>query len=414
METGVNTACPLVMHIDLNSCFTTIEQQANPLIRYKPVVVAAYTTPGGFILAASYEAKRMGIKLGLIVREGRAIEPNLIVLAPDPPKYREAYKRFKKLLLDYTSDVEPKSIDEFVINFAGSPVITAGRDLQDIGYEIKQRIRESIGEYVSVNVGIGPNRFLAKTAAGLDKPDGLNVVTAANIMAMYSRLDLLDLTGINRGYKARLNSVGIMTPLQFYEASADFLARRVFRSRVGFDWYLRLRGWEVDNVQRRRKSFGHQYALSRKTSDRQELSKLLVKLCEKTGRRLRANDYSAQGIHLSLRFEDRTHWGKGVKHVRAFFTTQDVFSHARELLHQAPTTSRVTSMSVTAYSLMDKNAEQLGLFDGHASTDKRSVSRAMDNINDRYGDFTVFPAIMAGMDDTIIDRIAFGNVSEII
>ncbi|HEX6483054.1 MAG TPA: hypothetical protein VF043_29775 [Ktedonobacteraceae bacterium] len=219
MDLLLNKARPLIMHIDLNSCFATIEQQANPLYRCKPLAVAAYDTPRGMVIASSYEAKAKGIKLGVNVAEARAIDPNVIILMPDPAKYREAHKRFREVLSDYTSSVVAKSIDEFVVDLQGSPAIREGRDLIDVGYEIKHRIKDHLGSYVTVNVGIGTNRFWAKTAAGLNKPDGLNVMSADNALEIYGKLSLTDLTGINYRYEARLNAAGIHTPLQFLEAT---------------------------------------------------------------------------------------------------------------------------------------------------------------------------------------------------
>src|SRR3972149_2472454 len=105
-----------IMHVDLNSCFATIEQQANPFLRGKPVSVAAFTSPGGCILASSIEAKKLGIKTGMRVKEGKAICPCLVVLPPDPWKYRNVHLKLRKLVSDYTNDFSPKSIDEFVLN----------------------------------------------------------------------------------------------------------------------------------------------------------------------------------------------------------------------------------------------------------------------------------------------------------
>ena len=105
-----------VMHMDLNSCFATIEQQANPFLRGKPIAVAAFTTHKGCILAASVEAKRLGIKTGMRVMDGRAIYPKLIVLPPDPWKYRNVHLKLRNFISDYTNDFSPKSIDEFVLN----------------------------------------------------------------------------------------------------------------------------------------------------------------------------------------------------------------------------------------------------------------------------------------------------------
>ena len=235
------------MHIDLNSCFAIIEQQANPLYRHKPVAIAAYSSPGGAIIASSYEAKALGIKLGVNVREAKLLCPKVIVLTPDPRKYREAHRRFKKVLLNYTNQITPKSIDEFIIDFKGSQALQRGRDMKDIGQEIKLKIKQSLGDYVTVNIGIGTNRFWAKTAAGLNKPDGLDIMMATNATDIYRTMNLTDLTGINVRFEARLNAVGIHSPTQFLNTSSEHLKKQVFKSKLGFDWYCRLRGWEVDD-----------------------------------------------------------------------------------------------------------------------------------------------------------------------
>lgn len=411
MEMPINYNRPLIMHIDLNSCFAMIEQQANPLIRHKPVAVAAYDTPGGMVIASSYEAKALGIKLGVNVREARLLCKDVVILMPDPPKYRDAHKRFKKVLLNYTNEITPKSIDEFIIDFRGSRAVQCGRDLVDIGYEIKQDIKKALGSYVTVNVGLGPNRFLAKMGAGLHKPNGLDVINGDNLMDIYENLQLIDLTGINVRFEARLNAAGIYSPRQFFEAKPEFLAKRVFKSKLGYDWYLRLRGWEVDDVHWGRKSFGHQYALGQKTADKEELAKLLMKLCEKTGRRLRASDNMAGGIYLWLSFANRQYWAKSRDTKGLMYSTQDIFLYGVRLLNQAIIPDKVTNIGVSVYGLIPGSPQQLGLFDGTA-LDKKSLAEAADSINDRYGEFTLIPALMAGLDNKILDRIAYGSINE--
>jgi len=447
----VNQNQPLIMHIDLNSCFSTIEQQANPLIRHKPVAVAAYTRDSGIVLAASYEAKSMGIKLGTPVREARQICPGIIVLMPDPPKYREAHSRFKEILTEYTSDVVPKSIDEFVMDFHGSNAVQKGRNMEDIGREIKQQIRERMGEYVSVNVGIGTNRFLAKLAAGLHKPDGLDTITCHNLEDVYKSQDLLALPGINRRFKARLLAAGISTPYEMYQASGRYLRDFVFFSKLGFMWHQRLRGWEVDNVEWGTKTIGHQYALEHRTTDREEIKRLLMKLCEKTGRRLRRHGYIAHGINLSLRYAGPTaaermagsvneaptdeygrpvkvrtggwngwghysanasYWQESQKVKHPLYATQEIYRAAEAVLQRARFVDKVSQISVHVFNLQACDPEQLGLFDAEKEQ-QRALAQAADDVNDRYGEFSVVPAIMADMDKTILDRIAFGNVRDI-
>lgn len=439
MAMQVNYEKPQIMHIDLNSCFATIEQQANPLIRNKPVAVAAYDSPGGMVIAASYDAKAMGIKLGVNVRQARQIYPKVIILMPDPDKYFDAHARFKKVLLKYTSDVTPKSVDEFVVDFSGSPALRAGQTMRQIGLQIKQDIKASLGEYVTVNVGIGPNLFLAKLAAGLNKPDGLDVVDGNNLRQVYGGLKLTDLPGISSRYKIRLNLAGIYTPLQFLDASLPLIKKQVFKSIVGYYWYMRLRGHEIDAYESKRASFGNQYALGQKTADKQEILKLLMKLCEKTGRRLRANGYTAGGVHLWLTLQNRSYWARSKKTKAIIYSTQDIYGQAQKLLDQAlvdlnsvvklgpqldhdymATTTvkdgvpsefpfKVTNISVTVFNLSPAQPVQAGLFDD-TRLDSRSLAIAADEVNDKFGEFTLTPAVMANMQDVILKRVAFGGI----
>lgn len=411
MDLRLNEADALVMHVDLNSCYAIIEQQANRLIRHKPVGVAAYDSPGGFIIASSYEAKRMGIKM-MRVREAKEITRDIIILTPDPEKYFDAHRRFRAVLERYTNEVTPKSVDEFVVDFKGSRAVQAGRSLVSVGKQIKRDIAESLGEYVTVNIGIAPNRFLAKLAAGMDKPNGMDVINAEDIYNVYGQLDLLDLPGINYRYKARLNLAGIYTPLDFLEAPMVKLKKQVFKSIVGYYWYLRLRGYEVDSAKFAMKSFGNDYAVGNKTSDREEVSRLIMKLCEKTGRRIRSHDYQAQGIFLGLGFENGMWWGKSKHSKSLMYSTQDIYLHAVRLLQLVAFPARVTHINIAVFDVVPASPVQLGLFDG-TRLDTRSLARAADKINDRYGEFTVVPASMANMKDIIIKRVPFGSVRDI-
>jgi DNA polymerase-4 len=401
------------MHIDLNSCFAIIEQQANPLYRRKPLAVAAYDSPRGMVIASSYEAKAKGIKLGVNVGEAKQIDPNVIVLMPDPLKYRYAHTLFREVLSEYTNNLYAKSIDEFVLDFQGSPAIREGRDLIDVGYEIKHKVKNHVGSYVTVNVGIGTNRFWAKTAAGLNKPDGLDVMSAANALDIYGTMALTDLTGINYRYEARLNSVGIFTPLQFLEASSEKLKKQAFHSIVGNQWYSRLRGWEVDAVVWGRKSVGHNYAIGQKTADRDEIAKLLMKLCHKVGRRMRKQGYAAQGIHLSVAFQNGDWWGKSQKTHALMYSNGDIYFQAKKLLLQIVIPGPATNISVSVYQLVETDPEQMSIFGG-TRLDSKGLADAADAINDRYGDYTLVPAVMAGMESIILDRIAFGSVKDYI
>lgn len=411
MNLPFNDVEPLVMHVDLNSCYAIIEQQANRLLRHKPVGVAAYASPGGFILAASYEAKRKGVTL-MRVREAKQICPDIIILTPDPEKYFDAHRRFRAVLEKYTSDVTPKSVDEFIVDFSGSQAVREGRSLVDVGRQIKRDIKDALGEYVTVNIGIAPNRFLAKVAAGLDKPDGMDVVRASDIYNLYGQLDLMDLPGINRRYRARLNVAGIFTPLDFLETPMPKLKKEVFKSVVGYYWYLRLRGYEVDSARFATRSFGNDYAVGDKTSDPEKIARLLMKLCEKTGRRIRRHGYQAWGVSLGLGFENRAWWGRSHRVKAPLYSTQDIYLAVMRLFGQVEIPARVVHINIAVFDITSVDPVQLGLFDD-TRLDTRSLARASDIVNDRYGEFTLTPALMANMQDTIIKRVPFGSVRDI-
>lgn len=449
---GFNLSSPTWLHIDLNSCFATIEQQANHLYRGKPIAVCAYTTPRGCILAPSIEAKRYGVKTGMQVREGKALCPNLIILPSDPPKYRFVNRALLQLLNEYTPNVSVRSIDEMLLNFSylnnqsikqllrvtrargsrgelhlseregdsGSPrgwqaetsveAMTPPRwnNLITIAREIKHRIKEEIGEWLTVSIGIATNPYLAKLAAGLHKPDGLDEINQHNILRILSGMELTDLPYIKERNAARLNRAGIKTPLDFYFATGQQL-QSAFESVNGHYWYLRLHGYAIDEIEWQRKSIGHQYALPQRTSKKEEVEQLLCKLVEKVGRRLRDNHLTAQGVHLGIGYKEE-YWHKGHKFREKMYTNSELFHAAKQLLTQALPLKPVRSLAVTCFSLEENLYTQTALFADELK--KRAVTQALDRINDKWGEFSVFPGVMLTVQKQgkILDRIAFGRV----
>lgn len=400
-----NTAPSRIMHIDLNSCFASIEQQANPMLRDKPIAVAAYTGPGGCILAPSVEAKEHGIKTGMRVYEGKMLYPKLIVLTPDPPKYRDVHLKLRSIFEDYTSNFHPKSIDEFVLNLKGFPVLEV-KTMFEVGKEIKARIKAEAGDWLRVSMGIAPNRFLAKTGSNLNKPDGLDEVNADNIEETLSGLELIDLYGINKRNKIRLNSVGIFTPLELYKAPL-WRTKAAFKSINAYYWHVRLRGWEVDDMEFGRKTYGNSYALPRPFSTPQELSPILTKLIEKMSSRLRRAGYKARGIHLSMAYRDGSFWHKGVSVDAALFDAKDFFKRIFNLLINCPHRKSVRVLAVSCFNLTKSNSIQFELFDSVLK--KESLVQSIDDINERWGAFTVASARMLPAKNNIPDRIAFGS-----
>ncbi len=396
------------MHIDINSCFATIEQQANPLLRGKPVAVAAFVSPGGCILAASVEAKKLGIKTGMRVKEGKDIYRNLIVLPPDPWKYRNVHTKFRKLLSNYTNDFVPKSIDEFTLNFENYPAYKMG--MQNIGRELKHKIKKEIGDWITVSIGIAPNRYLAKIAAGLTKPDGLEEINKNNFLDVYSKLKLTDLTGIKQRNEARLNSVGINSVLDFYRAPANLL-RVAFHSITGLYWHTRLAGYEIDNVEFARRSYGNSVAIGAKVATRQEILPILSNLVEKMSARLRRAGYKARGVHLAISYKDGFYWHRGEVCQKALFDSRDIFREALRILEYHKFGNLVRNIAVSVFDLTKTQNLQLDFFDDVGKKD--TLMKTIDSVNERWGDFVITPGRMLSGKQKVLDRIAFGGVKEL-
>jgi DNA polymerase-4 len=400
-----NSKPSTIMHIDLNSCFATIEQQANPLLRGRPIAVAAYDSPKGCILAPSVEAKKLGVKVGMRVQEGRLLCPSLQILTPDPNKYRTVHHQLKKLLSQYSTQVVAKSVDEFVVHLEGFPALNQG--IINVGREIKLRIKQEIGDWLTVSIGVAPNRFLAKTASNLKKPDGLEEINYQNYSEVYTNLSLTDLCGIDKNLAVRLNLVGIHTVSGFFAAPLSLL-KSAFRSVCAYYWYLRLRGWEIDDVNFGRKSFGHMYSLPKPLVTPQQLSPILSKLVQKTCYRLRQNGYRTRGVHLGILYRDHNFWHQGVSTKEDLFATSDIYRLAYKLLCRSPYRLPVANLSVSCFNLVKNAALQDDLF--NSVSRKASLTRAIDDINTTYGSFVITPALMLGTTDLVLDRIGFGNV----
>lgn len=389
MRNDYNAARPTVLHIDLNSCFATVEQQARPRLRGRPVAIVNRRTDTTMIVTASYEAKAMGVKLGMRLRDAKKLCPDLIGLESDPPKYRYVYHRLMRIMQDYSAHVRMKSIDEGVIDFSDSTTAMQNRDLVDIGWEIKQRLWKEVGSAMNCNVGIATNRFLAKTAASLHKPNGLDVITADNLREVFGTLELTDLTGIAEQFEKRLNGVGIFTPLQFLDADPVVLQKIVFKSIVGLEWHQRLRGWEVDKRDFPMRTAGRQYVLDGYKMPRAEVLKRLHHLCEETGAKVRSQGLVARGVSVHARSYSDTGrgWGGSYWHARSmaavpFFSNQAIFEQAKKLFESAPVF--VKEIGVSCYELSEPDESQLHLFGDGLARDK-SLTNAIDHINGRYG-----------------------------
>jgi DNA polymerase-4 len=422
LDLQINQALPEVMHIDLNSAFAMTEQQANPLLRHRPVGVTNRLNDFAICIAASYEAKQLGIKLGTRNGEAKRIARNFVMCESDSAKYMYVNKQMQAIFSSYSPDFWMKSIDEGIIDFRGMKSLLKGRSLTDIGYEIKQRVREEVGDYMKVNVGIGQNRWLAKVAAGFLKPDGLYAINQDNLEAVYSVMDLVELPYIKQRMKVRLNDAGIYTPMDFYQASERVLSKQVFRSVNGHHWYLKLRGYETE-LEYGIRTVGRSYVLEHRTSDPEEMATLLYKASMKVARRLRRNDLAARGFMLWLGYVrepdsgSQKAWGgprgwheRRMYRVPAHRADQlygralDLYGHARKAWPDRV----VSSLAMTAYQLEKVRADQPYLWEGEDARQDR-LEEVMNTVNDRYGELRLVPAAVMKSKNPMKDKIPFGT-----
>lgn len=407
LELPINSEAPQILHIDLNSCFATVEQQARPLLRHRPLAVTNRLTKNACVVAASYEAKALGVRIGMGFTEAKLIAPDLIMVETDPPKYHYVYKKLIRIMKSYSPKISMKSIDEGVIDFHGTRKNINQRPLTVIGREIKQHLRDEVGSWMKCNIGIAPNRFLAKTAASLHKPDGLDVITHKNLRQSLRDMKLTDLTGIAKHNQARLNAAGIHNPLQFLDARAATLSRKVFHSVCGDDWYRRLRGWEVDDTQHDTKTVGRQFVMDEWRPSEEVLHSRLSHLSETTAMKLRHRNLSARGAYLYLLYANGDVWYERRLFKTPVYTGADVYRRMLLLFNNRPHYDWIRMISVSCYKLEPSNTSQLSLLE--EVNKELWLTEAIDTINSQYGEFTVTYASSLASKRLIKQKIPFGS-----
>ncbi len=397
------------MLVDMNSFFASVEQQANPFLRGKPIGVAVSPHPGSCLIGTSKEAKAMGIKNGIPVYKARKICPKIITVESEPEKYREVNRQINRIFSDYTETLEAYSVDESFLDLQNSkfnPLI--------IGAEIKQRIRSEVGEWLTCSVGIAPNKFMAKLAADLQKPDGLSVVWREQLRNIYESKKLSDLWGINRGWTNRLAKLNITSPLQLLDYPVENLIS-VF-GKPGYFIWERVNGLEHDEIfsnqeisgsatgRSRPKSFGHSWVLNFRTTDKERLKVVILRLAEKAARRMRAERFIASGMYLSVTLADGGYFHRSKKLRFNIETGLELYTEALDIWKSWQFKHEVLHIAVGFNYLLFKT-KQLVLFPDKLS----NLIPTLDFLNDKYGEFTIRSGLLVRTSEFAPDAIAFGK-----
>jgi len=418
----------IIMHVDMNSYFASCEQQANPAWRGRPLGVCSYLHPKGTIIAASREAKKLGIGTGTKVWEARQLCPSIILVSDEPAKYRAITERIQAIFNSYTPEVENYSIDESFLKFDMSSFgLTAGQEknagtppprsvngvvnaVYYIGQEIKRRIREEVGEWLTCSVGIGRSKFMAKIGSDFQKPDGLVVVNENNVDGLLGQLELMDVWGISYGLKRQFNAMGIFTPLQIKYAKPSDLMKKM--GKMGYFLWSRMNGLDIDRLQTQSvktsvKSVGHSYTLIRKTADKNELALLIMKLSERVGRRLRRKGRRGKVCWIGWKYVYGGGFARQQKLEEAIDDGYDIFRHAYKHLAGKVLHDKVSKLYISVSDLEESKHLQLNFFEDKLK--KIRLVESMDKINDKYGEMTVTRGMHKNWTEEIRDRVAFGH-----
>jgi DNA polymerase-4 len=396
------------LYVDLNSYFASVEQQLRPELRGKPVAVLPVLADTTCCIAASIDAKRFGIKTGTPVWQARKLHKNIIFVQARPALYVEFHHRIVTAVESCTPVTAVLSIDEMTCDLMGSE--QAENKAIALGKRIKQAIYDQVGEVMHSSVGIAPNRFLAKTASNMQKPDGLTVIRQAELPARLYGLPLAALNGIGRAMEKRLNQLGIETVEQLCNASKATL-HHAWNSIEGERYYAKLRGEDIVPAPTRRSTVGHSHVLAPDQRDPASALAVIYRLLHKAAMRMRHYGYCAGGLSLHLGYLNHTQWRDQTRFSPHADTLK--FNHVLAALWQRhpAETAPILKVGITLFDLTDQTRLTHDLFETEAQHD--GLNTVLDQINQRYGSNTLyFGGAHRGIGAAPM-RIAFNHIPEL-
>ncbi len=389
-----------VLFLDLNSYFASVEQAERPELRGKPIAVVPLMADTTFVIAASYEAKRFGVKTVMRVDEAKRLCPDIELVQARAPLYVH-YHRWVIQVLETILPIDRVcSIDEMRFQLLGlerQPAMA-----REIALRMKKAIYDQISPALTCSVGIAPNSFLAKVATEMQKPDGLVLLQASDLPNRLQTLRLTDFPGINRRMEARLKAHGIFTTTDLVNRSERELIV-AFGGYHGGRWWSMLRGYDAGHDIEEGKTLSHSHVLPPNLRTDQGCREVLLRLAHKAAARLRSKGLWA--TNLSVHVNGRKPWNAHC----SLPPTQDSVTVTERLLEMWESRNYESPLSVGVVfsGLLQPEQVTPSLFDD--TVNRAKLSQAVDRMNQKFGKNTVFLASLEKVKDKADEKIAFNK-----
>jgi DNA polymerase-4 len=372
----------VIMCVDMDAFFASVEQKTNPGLRGRPVAVVG-SAGRTVVTTASYEARARGVKTGMSMREARRACPHLIFVVASNARYTHTSAGLAEIFACFTPEFETYSVDEAFLDVTTTEHLFGGASA--IGIKIKGAVRARFG--IACTVGIGPNVLVSKLASDLGKPDGLHRIRGEDVRAVLEDLPVEELWGIGARTAERLARLGIRTCGELGRAPASLLRGRfgILGETLG-EMGLGICRRPVLSREPGAKSIGHSMTLSRDIWEREEMALQLLKLSEMVGRRARRHGLMGRRVTLTIRYEDFDTFSRQATLPLHTNDTHLIYRTALRALDAFSPRAGVRLLGVSISSLA-KDPGQVPLLKGERK--RKAVLRAMDSINDRMGEMKV-------------------------
>ncbi|RNC92384.1 MAG: DNA polymerase IV [Allomuricauda sp.] len=339
-----------IIHVDMDAFYASVEQHDNPELKGKPVAVGG-GSKRGVVSAASYEARRFGVKSAMPGFTAKKNCPDLIFVKPRFDRYKEVSQEVRKIFFEYTDLVEPLSLDEAYLdvteNKKGNPSATL------IAQEIREKILEKTG--LTASAGISINKFIAKVASDYNKPNGQKTVNPEEVIQFLEDLDIRKFYGVGKVTAQKMYQLGIFTGKDLKEKTKEFLDANFGKS--GSHYYNVVRGIHLSEVKAERipKSVGAERTFSENLSSEIFMLEKLENIAEELERRLKKSKIAGKTITLKIKYSDFTLQTRS-KTLPYFIAEKAlILETARELLYQSPMQNSVRLLGI---SLANLNTEK--------------------------------------------------------